>query len=65
MSVSYFRKSSENTQSLFSLMQGLLALPWEKDFKLQRPWQVSWSDDWEAKEQVLGEFGSVEASGCN
>lgn len=33
MSLSYFRKSSENTQSLFSLMQGLSALPGGRDFK--------------------------------
>lgn len=70
MSIFYFRKSSENTQSLFSLMQGLLALPGERDFKLgpeQRTASGVSRDLVTGKQgtQAQGILGSMEANYCN
>lgn len=60
MTISYFRKSSENTQNLFSLMQELPARPRGKDLKgltVQHSYQIPfWPGYWEVKEQALGEL---------
>lgn len=67
MSVSYFRKSSETTQSLFSLKQGLSAHPGGRDFKMgpERCTAGRSPGDWEVNEQVLEEVGSMEVNLCH